>query len=290
MVTESAPAKINLYLHVKNRRADEYHNLDSLVVFSDFGDSISVEKSDQLKLSVTGLFANFLPKQSGNLVIKAAQKLQEAVGLTKGASIVLVKNLPVASGIGGGSSDAAATLRALSKLWNITISAKKIKKLALTLGADVPVCLNLIPTFLSGIGAGLAPSPPLPSFWLVLVNPGIAVETREIFNNLETIGPRPERFYSAPNTLSDLINLLDVRRNDLETQAKKMFPEINAALVNLANTPNILLARMSGSGATCFGIYENNTAANYAAKLIQVENPNWWVCKTKVTQSKSIEN
>ena len=146
IVTESAPAKINLYLHVKNKRADGYHNLDSLVVFSDFGDSISVENSNQLSLSITGLFAHFLPKQSGNLVIKAAQKLQEAVGSTKGASIVLVKNLPVASGIGGGSSDAAATLRALSKLWNITISAKKIKMLALTLGADVPVCLNPIKT------------------------------------------------------------------------------------------------------------------------------------------------
>ncbi|MBI1220534.1 MAG: 4-(cytidine 5'-diphospho)-2-C-methyl-D-erythritol kinase [Rhodobacteraceae bacterium] len=266
-----APAKINLALHVIGQRADSYHLLDSLVVFADVGDSLRVQGAGALTLEVTGPRAAGVPCDADNLVLRAAHLLAPG----QGARITLEKRLPVASGIGGGSADAAAALRALSQLWGRALPAAVD---VLALGADVPACLDGRPLRMGGIGEHLVPLLPLPPVWLVLANPGVAVATPSVFRALVRrdnagLPPDPPRVATA----ADLAVWLRLTRNDLEAAALTLAPVIGAALRALSAQPGCLLARMSGSGATCFGLFADPLSAAAAARAIGKAEPGWWV-------------
>jgi 4-diphosphocytidyl-2-C-methyl-D-erythritol kinase len=281
-IAVAAPAKLNLYLHVTGRRQDGYHELDSLVVFTDIHDTIEVRPSAALSLKVEGPFRVALGDPTENIVLDAARALAEAAGVEPTARITLVKRLPVAAGIGGGSSDAAATLRALSDLWSVALPADELAALALTLGADVPVCLAGNPAFVGGIGEGLTPAPQLPPVPIVLANPLRALSTPKVFEAREGPFSAPARFDQVPMDAAALAGLLAERRNDLTEAAVALVPEVAALLLALEAVPGTLLARMSGSGATCFALYEDETAAARAAAVVAAGNPNWWVTMGKL--------
>lgn len=275
MATEEfAQAKINLALHVTGRRADGYHLLDSFVVFADLGDRITVEDGHGLTLRVTGPFGAALGDDPDNLVLRAARLM----GVT-GAAITLEKHLPVASGIGGGSADAAATLRALARATGRPLP--DVVSCA-SLGADVPVCLTPRPRRMSGIGEVLADVPPLPPVWLVLVNPGVAVATPDIFRALArrdgTGLPPLKGWKDAAAIARDLTAM----RNDLEAPARALQPVIGDVLMALEGQGDCLLTRMSGSGATCFGIFAGPEQAKGAAADLSAQHPGWWVHAARV--------
>jgi len=281
MVAEFAPAKINLALHVTGQRADGYHLLDSLVVFADVGDNISVTASDQLELSLFGPQASTLPTGPDNLVLKAAALMARQLACARGAAIVLEKNLPVASGIGGGSADAAACLRALARHWNCPLPAPDA---VLRLGADVPVCLAGQPCRMRGVGDRIeALRGVLPPAWLVLVNPGIAVSTPDVFRALAQHDnpPLPDHFPNFP-TVAALAAFLRQNRNDLEPAATALAPEIATVSQALTAQKGCLLSRMSGSGATCFGLFATQTEAQQAANALQAAQPGWWIAAAKM--------
>lgn len=276
MLSERAPAKINLHLHVVGRRPDGYHLLDSLVVFAGAADRLTVEPSDALSLSVTGPFAAGLDGEADNLVLRAARALAAAGGVPAAGQLVLEKNLPVASGIGGGSADAAAALRLLSRFWGLATVQQTLAGIAAGLGADVPVCVSGRPALMSGIGEVLAPAPALPEVGIVLVNPGVAVSTPAVFRSRDggfsPVAEWPERgWYDA----AALAESLRATVNDLEAPALRLAPAISEALDALRASPHCLLGRMSGSGATCFGLFADAEAARRAADA--VSRPGWWV-------------
>jgi 4-diphosphocytidyl-2-C-methyl-D-erythritol kinase len=276
-----APAKINLFLHVGDKRPDGYHDLLSLVVFADVGDWLTVAPADHLTLRVTGPFADQLAGETDNLVLRAARALSAMAkdhgADTPGAALSLEKNLPIASGIGGGSSDAAATLLALAQLWALPIGIDELRAIGLTLGADVPVCLNAQPAFMSGIGEVVKPATGLPPFHLVLANPGVAIPTAQIFKALNTRTgtalPKPFGGGSA----HDLVLWLDHLMNDLAAPATAIAPVVTRLETAITATEGCLLARMSGSGATCFGLYDSQAEASAAAALLSKDHPEWWV-------------
>lgn len=271
-LTQFAPAKVNLYLHLCGQRDDGYHLLESLAVFPCVGDVLTAKVADDLSLSLSGPQASALDGEGDNLVLRAARLLAQSNGRPKGAKLHLEKNLPVASGIGGGSSDAAATLRLLSKLWSCRIPTD----LVLRLGADIPVCLAAPePTRMQGIGEVLTPVPSLPACAMVLVNPGIEVPTGAVFTGVSDKNPgagpaMPERF----SDFSDLIAWLKLQRNDLEAPACAICPEISEVLSGLSAAP---LARMSGSGATCFALLPTLEAAHALKDQIKRNKSDWWV-------------
>jgi 4-diphosphocytidyl-2-C-methyl-D-erythritol kinase len=271
-----APAKINLYLHVTGRRPDGYHELDSLVAFADVGDRVTVRPGAAPDLAVTGPFAPALAGDGDNLVLRAARLF----GSEWKVGIVLEKNLPVASGLGGGSSDAAATLLALNDLYP---GSPDLARMALSLGADVPACLRGEPLWLGGIGDRLEVGPALPTAQLVLVNPAVPLATPAVFAAYRAgAGPfstpmrRPARFDNA----HVLAAFLREARNDLEASARFMAPAVDTALAALANQPGCLLARMSGSGATCFGLFPTPLSAQRAVQQIARAEPDWWAVAT----------
>lgn len=285
IVRADAPAKVNLYLHVVGRRSDGYHLLDSLVVFPAVGDTIEVEPSGGLSLEVTGRYASEVPADGDNLVLRAAYRLAEAAGCAPAARIRLVKRLPVASGIGGGSADAAAALRALAQMWRLDPATVDLGGIALSLGADVPMCLESRSLFMSGIGEALVPAPPLPPFALVLANPGIAVATPSVFSGRSGAFSTPAPFSSAPVDARALAGLLATRTNDLANSAEAQAPEIASVRAALAATPGALLARMSGSGATCFAMFEEQRTAEEASDALARAHPDWWLAAAPVAGS-----
>ncbi|MEX5727865.1 4-diphosphocytidyl-2-C-methyl-D-erythritol kinase [Rhodovulum iodosum] len=265
-----APAKVNLTLHVTGQRPDGYHTLDSLVIFVDAGDRLSFDAAETLSLTVTGPRADGVPGDARNLVWKAADLL----GPGRGAAIVLEKHLPAAAGIGGGSSDAAAALRGLARLWEVDLpEAAEL----LALGADVPACLKPRPLRMQGVGETILPGPEMPAMALVLINPGVEVSTPAVFKALDRKDnpamPTPPGWASA----AVMAHWLGRQRNDLEPPALAQAPVIGAVLAALDDTPGCLLARMSGSGATCFGIYETNEDATAATDALRRARPDWWV-------------
>lgn len=268
-----APAKINLALHVTGRRADGYHLLDSVVVFLDIGDRVQAAPAPRLGLSLQGPHAGAIPAGDDNLVMRAARLV--AGTDDHGAALLLEKHLPPASGIGGGSSDAAAAMRAVSALWKRALPAPAD---VLRLGADVPACLHAQPLRLRGIGERLDPLPPLPDFALVLANPRIETPTPAVFAALSERDNPP-----LPDPLPPLrdarilASFLQAQRNDLEGPARILCPEISGILAALAAHPGCLLARMSGSGATCFGLFADRAEANAAARALAAKQPRWWV-------------
>lgn len=273
----TAPAKINLFLHVTGRRADGYHLLDSLIAFAGVGDEIHVRSADDLHLSVSGPFARAVPGGPDNLVLRAARALAEAVGIEPRARIRLTKRLPVAAGIGGGSADAAAALKALMALWTVNLPAKDLRRMALTLGADVPVCLTGHPACVSGIGEEIVEAPPLPSCWMVLVNPGVALSTPAVFKRREGPFSTPAPLRETPADAEALARALTGRHNDLTAAAIALEPVVGEVLAELNLLPDVLLSRMSGSGATCFGLFTRHDEAERAAQRLRQERPNWWI-------------
>lgn len=276
-VERLAPAKVNLTLSLCGQRADGYHLLESLVVFPRMGDVVSAEPAEGLSLAIGGPFSDAISNGADNLVLRAAEVLAAHHGIRGGAALHLSKNLPVASGIGGGSSDAAAALNALSEMWGVHIP----DGLALRLGADVPVCCAApAPHVMSGIGEQLVAAPCLPEFWIVLVNPMVGVPTGAVFagvadkNPPRPPSPPPEGF----PTFDDLVVWLSTQRNDLQPAAEAICPSITQVLEALADAP---LARMSGSGATCFAIYPDRTSADAAADRVRSAS-SWWVAAAPV--------
>jgi len=276
-VRRRAWAKVNLYLHVTGRRPDGYHEIDSLIVFAGIGDRIEISASDRLDLRVSGPLAAAVPLDEQNLGFRAAQALAEACGPAGGARIELEKNLPVAAGLGGGSADAAAVLAGLSEHWHSAVPRPSRQEIALGLGADVPVCLYGRPAFVAGIGERLTRAPPLPPAWLVLVNPGIALATSEVFAARRGGFSGPGRWSETLPDLPAVAERLAGLGNDLEAPARALAPEIDLALALIGQMPEVLLARMSGSGATCFGLFANREEARNAATAIGTERPDWWV-------------
>ena len=278
-----APAKVNLFLHVGDRRPDGYHDLLSLVVFANCGDTISVAPgSNGATLEITGPASAGLDASSSNLVLKAEAALRawalEQGHATPAVSISLEKNLPLASGVGGGSTDAAATLLALAEHWSLPIAADDLTRLGRNIGADVPVCLRASPTLMSGDGDRLEPAPALPAFGLVLVNPRVEVPTARVFAALDMrTGTWPVQFPARTDDLRGFVAWLDRTSNDLASPAKLIAPAILRAEQALVASTGCLLARMSGSGATCFGIYPTIEAARTAAREITQSRPDWWV-------------
>jgi 4-diphosphocytidyl-2-C-methyl-D-erythritol kinase len=277
-LTEPASAKVNLYLHVTGRRADGYHLLDSLAVFPDVGDVLRVMPCEGLSLELTGPFGTALRAEPDNLVLRAARALAQAGGIAPHGRITLEKNLPLASGIGGGSADAAAALRLLSRHWNIRLPPAELARIAVALGADVPVCLASVPAGMRGVGEQLTAAPALPALGMVLLNPGVAVATPAVFKarrDSSQGGFTPEATWPAGwGDAAALIRFLATTRNDLEAPAVSLAPAIATALAALWAEPGCLLARMSGSGATCFGLFANAAAAHSAA--LRVSRPGWW--------------
>ncbi len=277
-IRERAPAKINLDLLVVGRRVDGYHELDSLVVFGEPADILTFEPADTLTLEIDGSFAAALRGDADNLILRAARHLAEAVGIEARTAIRLDKRIPVAAGIGGGSTDAAAALRGLVRLWQLEPGRDVLFEIARRLGADVPVCLLGRPARMRGLGEVLEPLDGLPALDLVLVNPGRAVPTGPVFKGLaghfSASDPRP----LDPR---DLTAWLASRRNDLEAPAKQIEPAVATVLEALRALPGCRLARMSGSGATCFGLFASPDDAARGAASLRETHPGWWAMASR---------
>lgn len=277
---EKAPAKINLFLHVGDKRADGFHPLQSLAVFTDLGDEVGVVPADALSLAVHGPFAAGLATEPDNLVLRAARTFGQG-----GAAITLTKQLPVASGIGGGSADAAATLRGLRALWNDAAGDDHLCAIAAKLGSDVPVCVASRPAFMEGRGEVLRPVMSMPRLPILLVNPGVAVPTKDVFAALQTrsgVGMRLPRGQFSDT--ADILRFLDATTNDLEAPALAIQPAIAMVLAALRGLPGALFARMSGSGATCFAIFPDDDCCGRAAEQLRRNNPGWWIAPTFVPE------
>ncbi|WP_230530654.1 4-(cytidine 5'-diphospho)-2-C-methyl-D-erythritol kinase [Microvirga roseola] len=281
-----APAKINLTLHVLGRRADGYHELESLVAFAGTGDDLRLEPGPGLALQVGGPTAPLAGSNADNLVLKAARLLAERVENLAVGTFHLTKRLPVAAGIGGGSSDAAAALRLLARLNGLGLSHPAVREAARLTGADVPVCLEPRARMMRGAGESLGPALDLPRLLAVLVNPRVPVETPAVFRELglQPGESLPGAAHPAMETSSSdpIFAALKAARNDLEPPARRIEPLVGEALGLIGATGACRLARMSGSGATCFGIYDDCTAAAEAARRIGRERPDWWVKATSL--------
>lgn len=280
-----APAKVNLTLHVLGRRPDGYHELDSLVAFAGMSDHLTLRPGQSLELSVSGPTASLAGPPGQNLVLQAAEALAARVPGLRMGSFGLVKRLPAAAGIGGGSSDAAAALRLLARANGLAIGDRDVIEAARATGADVLVCLAPRARVLQGAGERVGPALELPPLPCVLVNPGVAVPTPAVFKALglapgqSTCGDaHPD--VPAGSTGSELLDALVRARNDLEPAATLVAPAIGAALRRLRTSTGCRLARMSGSGATVFALYEDRLAASRAARLIREAEPGWWVKAT----------
>lgn len=274
----TAPAKLNLYLHVIGRRPDGYHLLDSLVVFTGLADELEISPAKRLSLEVEGPFAAQAGPDSDNLVLRAAEALARAAGVTAAAAIRLIKNIPVKAGLGGGSADAAAALAGLAQFWRIAPGAVDLLRLALDIGADIPVCLAGSPSFVGGVGERIDPAPALPRVGLLLVNPGVGLATPTVFAARSGAFSKPDRFSRSPVSAGDLAESLAARRNDLTDAAIGLAPAVGEVLARIRALPGCRLARMTGSGATCFGLFDDAAAAADAARLIT--QPGWWIAAT----------
>lgn len=282
-LTHLAPAKINLFLHIIGKRRDGYHTLESLVVFAKDEaacDVVSIAPAKDLHLEISGVGAEELQAEVEKNHVMRAGRLLQSIAPGHGAAIKLHKRLPAAAGIGGGSSDAAAALHGLRRLWNIAIDDTSLEQTFVKIGADMPVCLRGTPTYMEGIGDILHPVEGLPPIWLVLANPGVTLSTKDVFIALAgQYGPSLP-LERRPDSAADLAILLRARRNDLEAPARFLAPEIDPVLTALRAQNGCLLARLSGSGATCFGLFAAKRDADFAARNISRAYPKWWVAAT----------
>jgi 4-diphosphocytidyl-2-C-methyl-D-erythritol kinase len=285
-LVEEGRAKVNLSLRVVGRRADGYHDLESVVAFADCADRLTLEPGGELRLVTTGPLAAACGETSDNLVFKAAKLLADAVPNLKLGAFALDKVLPVAAGIGGGSADAAAALRLLARLNNLSLDDPRLQQVALATGADVPVCLFSRACDMTGVGEQLLPLA-LPSMPCVMVNPRVPVATKDVFRELglrngELLVGATDVLESPAwpeqgGSIADWVEVLETVANDLEAPALRIEPVIGDVLGALRESGGVKLARMSGSGATCFAIYENTAEAQRAANGIRLDHPSWWV-------------
>ncbi|PZP55668.1 MAG: 4-(cytidine 5'-diphospho)-2-C-methyl-D-erythritol kinase [Micavibrio aeruginosavorus] len=275
-----ASAKLNLFLHVTGKRHDGYHELDSLVCFADIGDELVVESADKFQFTVDGPFAPQLANNdiSENTVVKAAHLLSAATNRDLNLKITLTKNLPSGAGIGGGSADAAAILRALQNFWGVSVADETLHKISLQIGSDVPVCLQSRPAVMRGTGNIILPAPSMPELHTLLIWPRQKTPTPLVFKNRESSFSEPAVLKPSYMDAASLIsNLTDYTSNDLERTATKLFPVIDEAMTMLKQDRTCLFTRMSGSGSTVFGIFESQKNLEKAAKAIRSSQPDWWV-------------
>jgi 4-diphosphocytidyl-2-C-methyl-D-erythritol kinase len=277
---EQAFAKINLSLRIIGRRVDGYHAIESLVAFADISDRLALRPDEKLELSVMGPTAAQAGAVVDNIVLKAARALVDRVEGLRLGQFGLIKRLPAGAGLGGGSADAAAALRLLARLNNIALGDSRMREAALAAGADVPVCLEQKPRWMCGVGDVLSGPVELPRQFAVVVHPGVPVATRAVFDALSAL-PCPANDESGvvpvPGETKELVNFLAQRRNDLEPAAIKLCPIISDVLAALSSQPGCALARMSGSGSACFGLFPTSAAAALAARSIASDYPAWWV-------------
>ena len=277
---QHAPAKVNLALHITRRRDDGYHDLESLVVFADVADELTAVPADSDSLTTGGPFARALGNGEANLVSRAVAAFRarwpDAVG--SGLALHLTKNLPVAAGIGGGSADAAAALRLMARLSDRPIAIAELADMAAGLGADVPACLVSLPLVARGVGEVLAPLPEFPALHIVLVNPMTPLATADVFRRLRAHDNYPLPELPSPLTRPAQLGLwLAETRNDLQPPAVKLLPVIGDIVAHMAETQGCMLARMSGSGATVFGLFGSSGQAHQAAQVMRAANPDHWV-------------
>jgi 4-diphosphocytidyl-2-C-methyl-D-erythritol kinase len=283
-LVERAPAKVNLTLSVLGRRRDGYHTIDSLVAFARVFDRLTLDTGQPLSLVLRGANAAQAGAPADNLVLKAARALSAEVPGLKLGRFTLHKRLPVAAGLGGGSADAGAALRLLARANRIALDDARLYRAARRVGADVPVCVDPRSRRMRGIGEVLSPPLAVPAVAALLVNPGVAVATREVFLALGLkpgkVGKRAGRPIAPPRHLEDFVTWLAGQANDLEPAAIELAPSIARVLAVLRREPGCRLARMSGSGATCFGLFSSLRAAGLAARRLNAAHPNWWVKAT----------
>jgi len=275
---ETARAKINLTLRVRGRRPDGYHEIESLVAFAAFGDTLTLEPARETSLALEGPFAGSL--DADNLVLRAAREWEKARGGISCGAFRLTKRIPVAAGLGGGSADAGAALRLLDRAFPGRVEEQRIAEMAKALGADVPVCLASRPAIMTGSGERLAFVSSLPELGVLFVNPGVGVSTSKVFAELDAARIDEETGDISPPDLASLDGLLAYMvsaGNDLEAPALRIAPEIGAVKQAIAATPGCVAAAMSGSGATCFGLYASEGEARNSAGLIAKDHPAWWV-------------
>lgn len=268
-----APAKLNVMLHVVARRGDGYHLLQSLVMFADIGDEVSVLPAADFSLQVEGEFAGALADTQHNLITKAAHALAQAHSIAPSGRISLRKNLPIGAGLGGGSSDAATALTLLSELWKRPIPAD----LAASLGSDIPACLHATPLWMEGVGEQVTPVLLPFNVHALLANPRIPVLAADAYRALTPPYDAPIQLPASFHSADSLFDFLHTTRNALETPASTLAPVITEVLVSLAELPNCRLARMSGSGSTCFALFSTRESCEHAASLLQAARPDWWV-------------
>jgi 4-diphosphocytidyl-2-C-methyl-D-erythritol kinase len=280
---EQAPAKVNLTLRVVGRRLDGYHDIDSLVVFAAVGDTLTFTAARSLALDVRGPTAGASGATAGNLVLKAANALAARLDGIKLGRFVLSKRLPVAAGVGGGSSDAAAALRLLARANRLALDDPRLHEAARATGADVPVCLDPRPRVMRGIGDLLSAPLDLPRLPAVMVNPGVAVPTKDVFAKLAA-GPSQRvpagQAVAIPSDRIGYLAFVERESNDLERPALSLQPVIAQVLVALRALPGCRLSRMSGSGATCFALFDSTRAASSAATALRKQHPDWWIRAT----------
>lgn len=291
MITLHAPAKLNLYLHITGRRSDGYHLLDSLFVFTTYSDIITITPSDQLSLTIDGDFYAALSDEliEKNLVYRAAKILREKYTVKRGAHIHLKKQIPVGSGLGGGSSDAATVLKGLNAFWNLQCDDKTLMAIGLTLGADIPACIIQKPAIVSGIGEQIMPvSLPFSRIPVLLMNPNQALSTQAVYQQFQknnrpftAISLDENAFTSWDAFTKTVLN----KHNDLELPATQLQPTIEKVLHHLSSQPGCLLARMSGSGATCFALFATHHAAIQAHRNLSTQFPTYWMRVSDISSS-----
>lgn len=286
-IVEQAPAKVNLALHVTGQTPDGYHTLDSLVAFADFGDVVTVRRAGEAdRLELAGPFATDLGAPADNLITRARDLLRSASDCAADppapCSVSLEKRLPIASGIGGGSTDAAATLRALNRLWGLRLTCKEMQELSVTLGADLPMCIAARAAEIAGIGEKIKPIEDFPTLSAVLVNPLTEVSTPAVFRGLASKTNAAMPPLPAERTVPAFIDYLRGCRNDLEAPALGLEPAIGRVLEILRADQKCLMARMSGSGATCFALFANDAHAEQAGRDLARSKPTWWIRSCRI--------
>ena len=285
---EHARAKLNLFLHVGSRGTDGYHALESLVVFAAFGDHLQLTPSDSFALARSGPYAAELPdRPDEDLTARAVAGLAEIFGRAPAFTITLEKNIPVAAGLGGGSADAAAAIRLVCREWGVDAHDPRVLALAAGLGADVPMCLHSRPAWIAGVGERVTPVSNFAQLDLLLVNPGVPLSTAQVFGAYALVVPAAGRDRQSGDfaTSASVLTFLETQRNDLTGPAQGLCPVISDVLDSLEKWPGCQLARMSGSGPTCFAIFDNEDACNGAARELGARHPDWWVRPTRTRHS-----
>ena len=280
VLTIKAPAKLNLFLHILGRRDDGYHELESLFAFTHDGDLITLAPSEQISLTIVGEFSVSLTEfdVTDNLVYQAALMLTNRYNVPVGVAITLQKNLPVAAGIGGGSADAAAALIGLAAFWGLDVSDQELDEMALKLGADVPACLRVCPQWVTGIGETRENVSIEYGEHLLLVNPAISISTASIFNAYKDRGDSFDIALPSKGIILNDYNMLKaIADNSLQAHAMEIAPGVGSALEAISSQFGCQLSRMSGSGATCFGVFDSEKSLNEATKTIKKNHPDWWV-------------